>query len=127
MHPRECRQALCDRARQQGDHAPVIREAITGGSGVISGSFHVRRRGDLALLLRAGALPAPITILEERTVVPSSGPIRSMPARSPALSGSSSSSSFMVLFYGLFGIFADVALLFNLCLMLGSLSLLGAP
>ena len=48
--------------------APVIREPILGGSGIISGSFTVQSASDLALLLRAGALPAPITILEERTV-----------------------------------------------------------
>ena len=53
--------------------APVIREAILGGSGIISGSFTVQTASDLALLLRAGALPAPITILEERTVGPGLG------------------------------------------------------
>ena len=53
--------------------APVIREAILGGSGIISGSFTVQSASDLALLLRAGALPAPITILEERTVGPGLG------------------------------------------------------
>ena len=53
--------------------APVIREPILGGSGIISGSFTVQSASDLALLLRAGALPAPITILEERTVGPDLG------------------------------------------------------
>ena len=50
--------------------APVIREPILGGSGIISGSFTVKTANDLALLLRAGALPAPLTVLEERTVGP---------------------------------------------------------
>ena len=53
--------------------APVIKEPILGGSGIISGSFTVQSASDLALLLRAGALPAPITILEERTVGPDLG------------------------------------------------------
>src|SRR6202012_2156362 len=53
--------------------APVIREPITGGSGQISGSFTVQAANDLAILLRAGALPAPLTIIEERTVGPGLG------------------------------------------------------
>ena len=53
--------------------APVIREPILGGSGIISGSFTVKTANDLALLLRAGALPAPLTVLEERTVGPGLG------------------------------------------------------
>src|SRR5690606_14502304 len=53
--------------------APVIREPITGGSGQISGNFTVQEANDLAILLRAGALPAPLTILEERTVGPGLG------------------------------------------------------
>ena len=107
--------------------APVIREPILGGSGIISGSFTVQSASDLALLLRAGALPAPITILEERTVgARARRRIRSMPERSPASSAVVLVIVFMILFYGLFGVFADIALFFNLCLMLGGLSLLGA-
>ena len=53
--------------------APVIREPILGGTGIISGNFTVRSANDLALLLRAGALPAPLTVLEERTVGPGLG------------------------------------------------------
>jgi preprotein translocase subunit SecD len=71
--PGECRAAVRDRARQRGDLAPVIREPITGGSGQISGSFTVQQANDLAILLRAGALPAPLTIIEERTVGPGLG------------------------------------------------------
>ena len=106
--------------------APVIREPILGGSGIISGSFTVQSASDLALLLRAGALPAPITILEERTVGPDLGADSIHAGTVACLVGVSLVIVFMVLFYGLFGIFADIALFFNLCLMLATLSLLGA-
>src|SRR5271166_5415853 len=106
--------------------APVIREPILGGSGIISGSFTVQSASDLALLLRAGALPAPITILEERTVGPDLGADSIHAGAIASIVGVVLVVIFMILFYGLFGIFADIALFFNLCLMLGSLSLLGA-
>ncbi len=106
--------------------APVIREAILGGSGIISGSFTVQSASDLALLLRAGALPAPITILEERTVGPGLGADSIRAGTTACFVGVVLVVVFMILFYGLFGVFADIALFFNLCLMLGSLSLLGA-
>ncbi|HEY1300521.1 MAG TPA: protein translocase subunit SecD [Stellaceae bacterium] len=106
--------------------APIIREAILGGSGIISGSFTVQSASDLALLLRAGALPAPITILEERTVGPDLGADSIHAGALASIVGVALVVVFMVLFYGLFGIFADIALFFNLCLMLGALSLLGA-
>ncbi len=106
--------------------APVIREAILGGSGIISGSFTVQSASDLALLLRAGALPAPITILEERTVGPDLGADSIHEGTLACFVGVCLVVVFMVLFYGLFGIFADVALFFNMCLMLAALSLLGA-
>jgi preprotein translocase subunit SecD len=106
--------------------APVIREAIPGGSGIISGSFTVQSASDLALLLRAGALPAPITILEERTVGPDLGADSIHAGAVACIVGVVLVVIFMFLFYGLFGLFADVALMFNLCLMLGALSLLGA-
>jgi protein-export membrane protein SecD len=106
--------------------APVIREPITGGSGIISGSFTVQSASDLALLLRAGALPAPITILEERTVGPDLGADSIHAGTVASIVGVVLVVVFMVLFYGLFGVFADIALFFNLCLMLAALSLLGA-
>jgi protein-export membrane protein SecD len=106
--------------------APVIREPILGGSGVISGSFTVQSASDLALLLRAGALPAPITVLEERTVGAELGADSIHAGTVASIVGVVLVAVFMVLFYGLFGIFADVALFFNLCLMLAALSLLGA-
>jgi protein-export membrane protein SecD len=106
--------------------APVIREAILGGSGIISGSFTVQSASDLALLLRAGALPAPITILEERTVGPGLGADSIRAGAVASIVGVALVVVFMFLFYGLFGLFADIALFFNLCLMLAALSLLGA-
>ncbi|HTW54365.1 MAG TPA: protein translocase subunit SecD [Stellaceae bacterium] len=106
--------------------APVIKEAILGGSGIISGSFTVQSASDLALLLRAGALPAPITILEERSVGPDLGADSIHDGAVSCIVGVILVVVFMFLFYGLFGLFADVALFFNLCLMLGTLSLLGA-
>jgi preprotein translocase subunit SecD len=106
--------------------APVIREAIFGGSGVISGNFTVRSASDLALLLRAGALPAPLTFLEESTVGPGLGADSIHAGALACAVGVALVVVFMVLFYGLFGIFADIALFFNLCLMVGTLTLLGA-
>ena len=106
--------------------APVIREAILGGSGIIEGSFTVQSANDLALLLRAGALPAPLTILEERTVGPDLGADSIHAGALASIVGISLVVVFMVIFYGLFGLFADVALFFNLCIMVASLSVLGA-
>jgi preprotein translocase subunit SecD len=106
--------------------APVIREPILGGSGIISGSFTVQSASDLALLLRAGALPAPIQILEERTVGAELGADSIHAGTVASIVGVALVIIFMVLFYGLFGVFADIALFFNLCLMLAALSLLGA-
>jgi protein-export membrane protein SecD len=106
--------------------APVIREAILGGRGVISGNFTVQLANDLALLLRAGALPAPLVVLEERTVGPDLGADSIRAGTTACLVGVALVVVFMIVFYGLFGIFADIALFFNLCLMLASLSFLGA-
>ncbi len=106
--------------------APVIREPILGGQGIISGSFTVQSANDLALLLRAGALPAPLTILEERTVGPDLGADSIKAGTLACFVGVALVIVFMIVFYGLFGIFANIALFFNLCLMLASLSLLGA-
>ena len=106
--------------------APVIREPITGGRGQISGSFNAQSATDLALLLRAGALPAPLTVVEERTVGPQLG-ADSIRAGAIALGvGFLLVIGFMGTFYGLFGWFANVALLVNLVMMLAVLSLLQA-
>ncbi|GGF13795.1 hypothetical protein GCM10011611_19400 [Aliidongia dinghuensis] len=106
--------------------APVINEPITGGQGIISGSFTVQSANDLALLLRAGALPAPLTILEERTVGPDLGADSIRAGTTACLVAVGLVGVFMIVFYGLFGIYANIALFFNLCLLLAALSTLGA-
>ncbi|MDE1968627.1 MAG: protein translocase subunit SecD [Alphaproteobacteria bacterium] len=106
--------------------APVIREPILGGQGVISGSFTVQSASDLALLLRAGALPAPLTVIEERSVGPDLGADSIREGTTASIVGVALVVVFMVVFYGLFGLFADVALFFNLCIMMAALTLLGA-
>ncbi len=106
--------------------APVIREAITGGRGQISGHFDARSATDLSVLLRAGALPAPLTVVEERSVGPELG-ADSIRAGAIALTvGFLLVIAYMGVFYGLFGWFANVALLVNLVLMLAILSLFEA-
>jgi protein-export membrane protein SecD len=106
--------------------APVIREPITGGRGQISGNFNAQSANDLAVLLRAGALPAPLTVIEERSVGPELG---ADSIRAGALSlavGFLLVIGFMGTFYGLFGWFANLALVVNLVLMMAILSLLQA-
>ena len=106
--------------------APVIREPILGGSGVISGRFTTQSAQDLALLLRAGALPAPIKILEERTVGPGLGADSIKAGATASIVGLVLVVVFFVLAYGLFGIFANIALLFNIALIFAVLSILQA-
>ncbi len=106
--------------------APVIREPILSGSGVISGRFTVQEAQDLAMLLRAGALPAPLTYLEERTVGPSLGVDSIRAGAIACVIGLGLVIVFMGAIYGLFGLFADLALLVNLVLLIGILSAIGA-
>jgi SecD/SecF fusion protein len=106
--------------------APVIREPITGGRGQISGHFTVADANDLAVLLRAGALPAPLTTIEERSVGPSLGADAIHAGLVSVLAGFSLVVGFMLSAYGRFGVYAAVALLANLAMMLGGLSVLGA-
>ncbi|HVY13923.1 MAG TPA: protein translocase subunit SecD [Rhodopila sp.] len=106
--------------------APVIREAITGGRGQISGSFTAQSANDLAVLLRAGALPAPLTTVEERSVGPELGADSIRAGAISLVAGFMFVIAFMGIFYGLFGWFANLALLVNLVLMLGVMSLLQA-
>jgi preprotein translocase subunit SecD len=106
--------------------APVIRDAICGGSGVISGNFTVQSAQDLALLLRAGALPAPMKIIEERSVGPDLGADSIRAGVYACVIGFGLVTVYMFLAYGLFGLFADVALIFNLILTIAALSLLQA-
>lgn len=106
--------------------APRINEPITGGSGQITGNFTVDSSTQLAVLLRAGALPAEMTFLEERTIGPDLGEDSIRAGRIAALIAFAAVLVFMVLSYGLFGIFANIALLLNVALLFGILSLLGA-
>lgn len=106
--------------------APVIREPITGGSGQISGNFTPQSATDLALLLRAGALPAPLNIVEEQSVGPELGADAIRNGAMALGAGFVLVLVFMATFYGLFGWFANVALVMNLFLMLAILSVMGA-
>ena len=106
--------------------APVIQEPITGGSGQISGSFSVQQANDLAILLRAGALPAPLTIIEERTVGPGLGQDSIEKGELAAYVGSIMVIVFMLLTYRLFGVFANIAVAINVAMIFGVLSLLNA-
>ena len=106
--------------------APVIREPILGGSGQISGSFTVEQANDLSILLRAGALPAPLTIIEERTVGPGLGQDSIQKGKIAAAVGSVLVVVFMLATYGLFGFFANVAVAVNVAMIFGLLSLLSA-
>ncbi len=106
--------------------APVIREPITAGSGQISGSFTVQAANDLAILLRAGALPAPLTIIEERTVGPGLGQDSIEKGELAAYVGSIMVIVFMLVTYRLFGVFANVAVAINVAMIFGVLSLLNA-
>src|SRR3990170_3554135 len=106
--------------------APVIREPITGGSGQISGSFTVQAANDLAILLRAGALPAPLTVIEERTVGPGLGQDSIEKGELAAYIGSIMVIIFMLLTYRLFGVFANIAVAINVAMIFGILSLLNA-
>ncbi|MFZ0623054.1 MAG: protein translocase subunit SecD [Pseudolabrys sp.] len=106
--------------------APVIREPILGGSGQISGSFTVESANDLAILLRAGALPAPLTIIEERTVGPGLGQDSIAKGKISSYVGAAMVIAFMLATYGLFGLFANVAVAINVAMIFGVLSLLNA-
>ena len=106
--------------------APVIREPILGGTGQISGNFTVQRANDLAVLLRSGALPAKLTVIEERTVGASLGADSIESGKKAALMGLALVMIFMLLGYGLFGLFANIALILNVALIFAVLSLMGA-
>jgi SecD/SecF fusion protein len=106
--------------------APQIREPILGGTGQISGSFTPQSANDLAVLLRAGALPATLTVIEERTVGPGLGQDSIDAGKMSALVGSILVVTFMVAAYGFLGWIANLALLANLALIVAILSVLGA-
>jgi preprotein translocase subunit SecD len=106
--------------------APVIRDAICGGSGQISGNFTLETAQDLATLLKNGALPVPLKIIEERSVGPDLGADSIRAGIYACIIGFALVATYMLLAYGLFGLFADIALLFNLILTMALLSLLSA-
>jgi protein-export membrane protein SecD len=106
--------------------APNILNAILGGSGYITGSFTTQTANNLAILLRAGALPTTVHIIEERTVGAELGADSIKLGRYAAIAGLALVALFMVLRYGLFGLFADVALTLNVVLLLAALTLFGA-
>ena len=106
--------------------APVIQDHIPGGAGIITGRFTVEESTRLAILLRAGALPAGMTFLEERTVGPELGQDSIDAGRIACVAAFAAVLVFMAASYGLFGIFANIALVMNLVLIFGVLSALGA-
>ncbi|MEM0899953.1 MAG: protein translocase subunit SecDF [Pseudomonadota bacterium] len=106
--------------------APRINEPILGGSGQISGNFTVESANDLAILLRAGALPLTPTFVEERTVGPSLGADSIAAGEIAGIVGAVLVVGFMLLAYGKFGIIANIALIVNITLVIAALSALGA-
>ncbi len=105
---------------------PEIQERISGGSAVITGSFTDEEARDLAIVLRAGALPAPVKILEERTVGPSLGRDSVRAGIFSIIVGGILVLVFMVVYYGLSGILADLALVMNLLIVMGAMGGFGA-
>ena len=106
--------------------APVIRGPIPGGQGEISGGFTVQEANNLAVLLRAGALPAKLTIVEERTVGPGLGQDSITAGKTAFYVASVLVLTYMITTYGVFGIFADIALAVHILLIFASMVLLGA-
>ncbi|MFN3670634.1 MAG: protein translocase subunit SecD, partial [Bosea sp. (in: a-proteobacteria)] len=106
--------------------SPVIQSPITGGSGQISGNFTVESVNNLAILLRAGALPAKMTIVEERTVGPGLGADSIQAGKMATLIATVLVILYMIGTYGVFGLIASIALLVHVCLIFGLMSVLGA-
>jgi protein-export membrane protein SecD len=106
--------------------APKIIEPILGGSGEITGNFTIQSASDLAALLRAGALPAPLKVIEQRTVGAELGADSIKAGKYSAVGGLLLVALFMILRYGLFGLFADIALTLNVVLLFAALTLFGA-
>jgi len=106
--------------------APIVRDAIVGGSGIISGDFTFQSATDLALLLRSGALPAPLNIIEERTVGPDLGQDSINSGILALVIGFFLVILFMLFKYRIFGLIANIALITNLFLLVGILTLFEA-
>lgn len=106
--------------------APRIQTAILGGSGIITGRFTIEESTQLAILLRAGALPAEIKVLERRTIGPELGADSIAAGKIAAIVAFVGVLVFMILSYGLFGVFANIALVLNIMLLFALLSVIGA-
>ncbi len=106
--------------------APVIRERIGGGSGQISGGFSVKEAHDVAIALRSGALLAPVKLLEKRSVGPSLGADSIRASLIALITGFTLVVLFMILYYGMAGLIADIALVVNLFLVISIMALFGA-
>lgn len=106
--------------------APVIRSAILGGRGIIEGNFSVESANELAVLLRAGALPAPLEVIEERSVGPSLGQDSINAGTLASIVGIGLVAIFMLLSYGLFGVIANIGLAVHLMMVFGAMSLIQA-
>ena len=106
--------------------APVINSAITGGSGIITGNFSTQEATDLAVLLRAGALPAPLEIVEERSVGPGLGTDSIQAGKIASIIGMILVCLFMFLIYGSFGFLAVISLIANLFVLVALLGTIGA-
>ncbi len=106
--------------------APNIRERITGGRASISGDFTTSQAQDLALVLRAGSLPAPVTVLEERSVGPSLGQESIDSGMLAACVGALAVIIFMAIYYGASGLIADIMLLFTMTILMAGMAAFGA-
>ncbi len=106
--------------------APTIQSHIPGGSGIITGNFNVEESTNLAVLLRAGALPAGLEFLEERTIGPELGADSIEAGKVASIVAFALVLAFMFASYGLFGLFANIALIVNVAMVFGLLSLIGA-
>ena len=106
--------------------APVIRQRIGGGRASISGSFTTQEASDLAVVLRSGSLPAPVTVEEERTVGPSLGQESIDSGVQAAVVGAAAVVIFMAFYYGLSGVIADVMLIFTMLIIMAGMAAFGA-
>ncbi len=106
--------------------APVIQERISGGTAQITGSFTPTEAKNLSIVLRAGALPAPISVVEERSIGPSLGADSIKQGLNSIIYGFVAVLLFMIVYYRLFGLFANVALAFNILLIAAAMSMIGA-
>jgi len=106
--------------------APSIRERIGGGSGQISGNFTVNEAGNVAIALRSGALPAPVIMLEKRSVGPSLGADSIEASMFALISGFVLVVVFMIIYYGLAGVISNIALVTNLFIIIAVMAMFGA-